>query len=129
MEANGKALAQEKVTELQANAPGTVVVMHFLKPDESKSDRHKMDRSVLFPGAAIASNAMPWMPPKGQLIEGNVWALPSDAIAHQDRLLVLLALSVNTSSPDALATSIRPYQYHQENDAVLQQIATQSPSQ
>ncbi|MFC1518165.1 amidohydrolase family protein [Pseudomonadota bacterium] len=82
MEANGKALTQEKVTELQANAPGTVVVMHFLKPDESKSDRHKMDRSVLFPGAAIASDAMPWMNHKGQLIEGNVWPLPSDAIAH-----------------------------------------------
>ncbi|MGP1782934.1 hypothetical protein ACTTBJ_22225, partial [Shewanella frigidimarina] len=54
METNGKALTQEKVTELQATAPGTVVVMHFLKPDESKDDRHKMDRSVLFPGAAIA---------------------------------------------------------------------------
>lgn len=82
MEANGKPLTQEKITELQANEPGTVVVMHFLKPDENKSDRQKMDRSVLFPGAAIASDGMPWMDPKGQLIEGDVWPLPSDAIAH-----------------------------------------------
>jgi len=82
MEANGKALNQEKVTELQATAPGTVVVMHFLKPDEDKQDRAKMDRSVLFPGAAIASDAMPWMDDKGTLIEGDVWPLPSNAIAH-----------------------------------------------
>ncbi|OEE33277.1 D-glutamate deacylase [Vibrio genomosp. F10 str. ZF-129] len=82
MEANGKALNQEKVTELQASAPGTVVVMHFLKPDENKEDRAKMDRSVLFPGAAIASDAMPWMDDKGTLIEGDVWPLPSNAIAH-----------------------------------------------
>ena len=82
MEANGKALNQDKVTKLQATAPGTVVVMHFLKPDEDKEDRAKMDRSVLFPGAAIASDAMPWMDDKGTLIEGDVWPLPSNAIAH-----------------------------------------------
>ncbi|WP_159655953.1 amidohydrolase family protein [Vibrio atypicus] len=82
MEANGKPLTQEKITELQANNPGQVVVMHFLKPDDNPSDRQKMDRSVLFPGAAIASDAMPWMDSKGQVIEGDVWPLPSDAIAH-----------------------------------------------
>lgn len=82
MEMNGKALDQAKVTELQATAPGSVVVMHFLKPDEDKDDRNKMDRSVLFPGAAIASDAMPWMNSKGQLIEGDVWPLPKDAFAH-----------------------------------------------
>ncbi len=82
MEANGKPLTQEKITELQANNPGQVVVMHFLKPDDNPSDRQKMDRSVLFPSAAIASDAMPWMDSKGQVIEGDVWPLPSDAIAH-----------------------------------------------
>jgi len=82
MEMNGKALDQAKVTELQATAPGSVIVMHFLKPDEDKDDRNKMDRSVLFPGAAIASDAMPWMNSKGQLIEGDVWPLPKDAFAH-----------------------------------------------
>ncbi len=82
MEANGKPLSEEKVLELQNNAPGTIVVMHFLKPDEDKDDRKKMDRSVLFPGAAIASDAMPWMDSKGQLIDGDVWPLPKDAFAH-----------------------------------------------
>ena len=82
MEMNGKALDQEKITELQATAPGSVVVIHFLKPDDSKDDRRKMDRSVLFPGAAIASDAMPWMDSKGKLIEGDVWPLPKDAFAH-----------------------------------------------
>ncbi|MDR9826990.1 amidohydrolase family protein [Vibrio sp. FNV 38] len=82
MELNGKSLDQTKITELQETAPGSVVVMHFLKPDESKEDRKKMDRSVLFPGAAIASDAMPWMDSKGKLIEGDVWPLPDDAFAH-----------------------------------------------
>ncbi|RKF17902.1 D-glutamate deacylase [Alginatibacterium sediminis] len=82
MEMNGKALKQEKITELQTSAPGSIVVMHFLKPDESKDDRHKMDRSVLFPGAAIASDAMPWMDSKGKLIEGDIWPIPADAFAH-----------------------------------------------
>ncbi|PMH43754.1 D-glutamate deacylase [Vibrio sp. 10N.286.49.B3] len=82
MEMNGKALNQEKITELQETAPGSVVVMHFLKPDENKEDRRKMDRSVLFPGAAIASDAMPWMDKTGALIEGSVWPLPADAFAH-----------------------------------------------
>ncbi|MFA0438978.1 D-glutamate deacylase [Vibrio sp. 10N.286.49.C2] len=82
MEMNGKTLTQDKITDLQNSAPGSIVVMHFLKPDENPDDRNKMDRSVLFPGAAIASDAMPWADDQGKVIEGHVWPLPDNAFAH-----------------------------------------------
>ncbi|MFA0438976.1 amidohydrolase family protein [Vibrio sp. 10N.286.49.B1] len=82
MELNGQPLTQTKIDDLQKNDPGAVVVIHFLKPDDNKEDLRKMKRSVLFPGAAIASDAMPWMGSTGQLIEGDIWPLPNDAFAH-----------------------------------------------
>ena len=43
--------------------------------------RSYLDQSVLFPGGAIASDAMPWTS-KGQPVTGDVWPLPDDAFAH-----------------------------------------------
>lgn len=81
LEMNGMPLSQDKIEELQASAPGSVVVMHFLRPDDSAEDQRLLDRSVLFPGAAIASDAMPWA--RGDaLVEGDVWPMPDDAFAH-----------------------------------------------
>ena len=82
MEANGVPMTQNKINQLRETNPGEIVVIHFLKPDDNKEELRMMDRSVLFPGAAIASDAMPWMDSKGKLIEGDVWPLPSDAFAH-----------------------------------------------
>ncbi|PMH43756.1 D-glutamate deacylase [Vibrio sp. 10N.286.49.B3] len=82
MEANGKPMTQNKIDELRETNPGEIVVIHFLKPDDYQEDLRMMKRSVLFPGAAIASDAMPWMDAKGALIEGDVWPLPADAFAH-----------------------------------------------
>ncbi len=81
MELNGKPLDQAKIDELQKSAPGTVIVMHFLKPDDDPTDQKLLDMSVLYPGAAIASDAVFWT--KGStLIEGDVWPLPEGAFAH-----------------------------------------------
>ncbi|MFC9855862.1 amidohydrolase family protein [Streptomyces prasinus] len=84
MELNGKPLTQAEIDDLQENEPGTVVVMHFLCPDDPAKpmDAEMLDRSVLHPGAAIASDAMPWVRQDGTLIEGDVWPLPEDAFAH-----------------------------------------------
>lgn len=82
MESQGKAMTQAKIDQLRETNPGEIVVIHFLKPDDHDEDRRMMARSVLFPGAAIASDAMPWMNAKGELVEGDVWPLPSDAFAH-----------------------------------------------
>ncbi|RJG41725.1 amidohydrolase family protein [Mesorhizobium sp. DCY119] len=81
MELKGQPLTQAKIDELQASAPGTVVVMHFLRPDKSEMDQVLLDLSVLYPGGSIASDAMPWQNSVG-LIEGDVWPLPQDAFAH-----------------------------------------------
>ncbi|MFE3387992.1 amidohydrolase family protein [Streptomyces anulatus] len=82
MELNGEPMTQEKIDELQKNAPGTVVNMHFLHPDDKPEDAELLDLSVLFPGAAIASDAMPWVNKDGTLVEGDVWPMPTEAFAH-----------------------------------------------
>ena len=63
IELNGRKLTQEKIDELQASQPGAVIVLHFLKPDDDARDRDLMDLSVLYPGAPIASDAMPGATP------------------------------------------------------------------
>lgn len=81
MELNGKSLTQAKIDELQESEPGTVVVMHFLRPEASQEDEALLDMTVLYPEGAIASDAVPWQTPAG-LVEGDVWPLPKDAFAH-----------------------------------------------
>lgn len=81
LEHNGVPLTQQTIDELQKAAPGTVVVMNFLRPDQDKADRRLLDLSVLYPGAAIASDALPWLQGP-RVIEGDVWPLPEGAFAH-----------------------------------------------
>ncbi|MEO8362424.1 MAG: amidohydrolase family protein, partial [Vicinamibacteria bacterium] len=54
----------------------------FMRPDRSPADQDFLDQSVLMPGGAIASDAMPWTTPDGKAISGDVWPLPTNAIAH-----------------------------------------------
>jgi N-acyl-D-aspartate/D-glutamate deacylase len=60
----------------------SLVLWHFL--DTENNDRHAelLDVSVMFPGAAIASDAMPWSNPDGTLYDGNEWPLGNDKTAH-----------------------------------------------
>jgi Amidohydrolase family len=81
LELFGEPLDQAKIDELQAAEPGTPVVMHFLRPDSRAEDERMLDVSVLYPGAAIASDAMPWGV-GDLLIEGDVWPLPEGSFAH-----------------------------------------------
>jgi N-acyl-D-glutamate deacylase len=81
MELDGVSLTQSKIDELQRSEPGAVIVMHFLRPDTIPDDEKLLDLSVLFPGGAIASDAMPWAI-GNTLVEGNVWPLPEKAFSH-----------------------------------------------
>jgi len=72
----------ERLHELQAQDPGAPIVWDFLKPDRLADDRALLDLSVLYPGGAIASDAMPWERPGHGLVEGDVWPLPEEAVAH-----------------------------------------------
>lgn len=82
MEFNGTPLSQAKIDEMQKSSPGDIVVIHFLRPDQSKEDQRLLDISVLYPGGAIASDAMPWTDSSGRMLEGDVWPIPADAFAH-----------------------------------------------
>ncbi|MFG3530350.1 amidohydrolase family protein [Streptomyces sp. NPDC047917] len=84
MEYNGKSLTQDEINEMRETRPGEVIVMHFLRPDDKPEDAEMLDLSVMHPGAAIASDGMPWVRKDGSLaesVEGDEWPL-KDAFAH-----------------------------------------------
>lgn len=83
----GKPLDDASLADLQKNEPGDVVVFHFLRPETNETDNKLLSTSVLYPGGAIASDAMPWQQTgpdiKGNVfIEENVWPLPKGSFAH-----------------------------------------------
>lgn len=82
MELQGKPLDKARIEELQKSEPGQAIVFHFLRDDENPDDMKLLDLAVLYPGGAIASDAMPWMDAKGTILVGDVWPLPEGAFAH-----------------------------------------------
>ncbi|RAH97347.1 D-glutamate deacylase [Acuticoccus sediminis] len=62
--------------------PGSLVAWHFLDVEDNPAHRDLLDLSVLFPGGAIASDAMPWVAPDGSIFRGAQWPLPADLSAH-----------------------------------------------
>jgi N-acyl-D-glutamate deacylase len=82
IELAGKPFDDATLAEAQAKTPGAWIVAHFMRPDRNPKDQAFLDESVLMPGGAIASDAMPWTTPKGERIAGDVWPLPEDAFAH-----------------------------------------------
>lgn len=61
--------------------PSALVLWTFLDVEASQRDRHLLDQSVLFPGGAIASDAVPWSL-DGAVYNGLDWPLPERAVAH-----------------------------------------------
>jgi len=82
MEYNGKPLTQAEIDERQKNSPGDPVVLHFLGDEDDPAMIEKLDQSVLYPGAAIASDAMPWTGADGKIVDEKTWPLPKGAFAH-----------------------------------------------
>ena len=72
----------EEIVDSQAEDPSTLVLWHFLDTDNNERHRDLLDISVLFPGGAIASDAMPWTLPDGSVYAGDAWPLPADATSH-----------------------------------------------
>ena len=77
----GQPLDEERFLDLQENAPGTGIVVHFLNPDERPEHQAYLDRSILFPGGAIASDGGPWAVGDERL-SGDVWPIPENAHSH-----------------------------------------------
>ncbi len=77
---NGTALDERSFTKIRKEAPGSVIVFNFLNMPK---DEPLLDESVLFPGGAIASDAMPWVDTDtGLPVDDNVWPLGKTAFAH-----------------------------------------------
>jgi N-acyl-D-aspartate/D-glutamate deacylase len=61
--------------------PGALILWHYLDVDMNQRHRDLLDVSILFPGGAIASDAMPWTL-DGVTYGGDAWPLPDRAVAH-----------------------------------------------
>ena len=58
------------------------VLWHILDTENNERHRDMLDMSVLYPGGAIASDAMPWTLPDSTTYTGDAWPLPEDATSH-----------------------------------------------
>ncbi len=65
----------------QEKDPGSLILWHFLDVDVSPRHRDLLDISVLFPGGAIASDAIAWMG-DGTPYKGDAWPLPDGVVSH-----------------------------------------------
>ncbi|UOM37246.1 amidohydrolase family protein [Acuticoccus sp. I52.16.1] len=62
--------------------PGALIAWQFLDVADNAAHRDLLDLSVLFPGGAIASDAMPFVAPDGAIYRDAAWPLPEDLSAH-----------------------------------------------
>jgi N-acyl-D-aspartate/D-glutamate deacylase len=73
---------REELLAAQAEEPSTLVLWHVLDTENNAHHRELLDLSVLYPGGAIASDAMPWTLSDGSTYTGDAWPLPDDATSH-----------------------------------------------
>jgi N-acyl-D-aspartate/D-glutamate deacylase len=74
--------SREELLARQEKEPGALVLIHFLDVAVNQHHRELLDISVMYPGGAIASDAMPWILGNGTLYTGDAWPLPDDAVSH-----------------------------------------------
>ena len=80
---NGHRFAgRDELLGAQAEDPGALVLWHFLDVDVNQRHRDLLDVSVLYPGGAIASDAVPWTLADGTTYEGDAWPLPEGSLSH-----------------------------------------------
>jgi len=72
----------EDLAAVRAKEPSLQVLWHFLDIEENAHHRALLDVSVLFPGGAIASDALPWNLPDGSVYTGQEWPLGPDKSSH-----------------------------------------------
>ena len=73
---------REELLAAQAEEPSTLVLWHVLDIENNAHHRDLLDMAVLYPGGAIASDAMPWTLSDGKAYTGDAWPLPDDATSH-----------------------------------------------
>ncbi len=81
--ANGRRIqGREDLLATQSEDPSQLVLWHVLDTENNARHRDMLDLSVLYPGGAIASDAMPWSMPDGSIYTGDAWPLPDEATSH-----------------------------------------------
>ncbi len=72
--------SEARLRELRRSDPGGLVIIEILSEDDP-ADRRLLMRSLTFPGAVVASDAMPltWTTPPADPL---AWPLPATAITH-----------------------------------------------
>ena len=73
--------SRDELVAAQAEDPAALVLWHFLDVTADQRHRDLLDVSVLFPGGAIASDAVPWTV-DGVTYGGDAWPLPDGAVSH-----------------------------------------------
>jgi N-acyl-D-aspartate/D-glutamate deacylase len=73
--------SRDDLMAAQEKDPGALILWHYLDVDVSPRHRDLLDVSLLFPGGAIASDAMAWSR-DGTTYNGDAWPLPDDAVSH-----------------------------------------------
>lgn len=69
-----------RLLELREEDSGAMVIIHYLD-EKNVDDWAVLQRGLLLKDTAIASDALPFSLPGGELVE-NTWPLPSGAISH-----------------------------------------------
>jgi hypothetical protein len=115
-----------RLRELREDDPGGLVIIDLLREDDP-ADRTLLMRSLTFPGAVVASDAMPltWTAPRADPL---AWPLPPTAITHPrtagtfSRALRLLTREGPLSLAEALAKcSLGPARLLQDRVPALSQ--------
>lgn len=73
---------RQELLAAQAEEPSTLVLWHVLDTENNEHHRRMLDLSVLYPGGAIASDAMPWSLADATTYNGDAWPLPDEATSH-----------------------------------------------
>ena len=74
--------SREELAAARAKDPKALILWHFLDTEQNPRDRELLDVSVMYPGGAIASDAVPWSNPDGTIYVGDEWPLGSDKTSH-----------------------------------------------
>jgi N-acyl-D-glutamate deacylase len=74
--------SKEEFVEARTEGPGDAVIVHFLREDDNPADAALLDMSVLYPGAALCTDAIAWVNPDGSFYWGDEWPLRKDLSNH-----------------------------------------------
>jgi cytosine/adenosine deaminase-related metal-dependent hydrolase len=70
----------ERLLKLREQDPSALVAIHYLD-EQDEDDWDLLQRALLLPGSAIASDAIPFTDRSGELVEKG-WPLPEGSVSH-----------------------------------------------